>query len=110
VNEQLLAEFLKGKASAAELGQAFLTAQVSPEAPTFRRTGNYRVTPLQKTVEVTGADVERLVMAVEAGQLSEEEVGIAVFLLESGGTPIRRTVGGSLMFCSGWVCPWSTIR
>jgi hypothetical protein len=33
---------------------------------------------------VTGADIERLVAALEAGLLTEEQVGIAAWLLESG--------------------------
>jgi hypothetical protein len=41
VNEQLLADFLKGFATAEVLGPALLSARLSPDTPSFRTTGNY---------------------------------------------------------------------
>jgi len=84
VYEQLLADFLKGSATPEELGPALLRARISPDTPNFRTDANYRVTPLLHPVDVTAADIDRLVAAVEAGRLTEEQVGIAAFLLESG--------------------------
>ena len=82
MHEQLLADFLGGKAAAAQLGPALLEARLQPDSPNFRTSANYDVVPLQSTVAVGPSDIERLIAAVEAGQLSEEQVGIACFLLE----------------------------
>jgi hypothetical protein len=84
VNEQLLADFLNGSVTPEELGPELLRARVAPDTPSFRTNANYRVTPLAHPVDVTVAGVDRLVAAVEAGRLTEEQVGIAAFLLESG--------------------------
>jgi hypothetical protein len=84
MNEQLLADFLKGSLTAETLGPALLSARLSPDSPNFRTTGNYRVVPLPHPVKITTADVDRLVAALEASHLTEDQVGVAVWLLESG--------------------------
>jgi len=84
VDEQLLAGFLRGEVSAAELGPALLEARVHPDGPAFKTSANYRVVPLASPVQVGAAQVGRLVAAVESGQLTEDQAGIAAFLLESG--------------------------
>jgi hypothetical protein len=84
VNEQVLADFLRGSVTARELGPVLLAARVSPDSPSLRSSSNYRVTPLLRPVNVTVVDIDRLVASVEAGLLTEEQVGIAAFLLEAG--------------------------
>ena len=84
MDEQLLAGFLRGEVSAAELGPALLEARLHPDSPTFKTSANYRVVPLASAVKVAPAQIDRLVSAVESGQLSEDQAGIAAFLLESG--------------------------
>jgi hypothetical protein len=84
VDEQVLADFLRGAVGAEVLGPALLSSRVSPDTPSFRTTGNYRVVPLREPVKVMSADIDRLVAALEAKRLTEEQVGIAAWLLESG--------------------------
>ena len=54
-----------------------------PDDPGFRTSDNYRVTPLRGTVDVSAADIDRLVAAIESGSITQEQAGIAAFLLES---------------------------
>ncbi len=83
MNEQLLADFLKGEATAEDLGPALLHARLAPDDPRFRTSANYTVAPLSQTVEVSAAEIDRLVAALEGGRLTAEQAGIAAFLLES---------------------------
>lgn len=83
VNEQLLVDFLNRRATATELGAALVAARLEPDTPNYRTTGNYRVTPIREPVQITPAHMEELVRAVEAGALTEEQVGIAAFLMEA---------------------------
>jgi hypothetical protein len=83
VNEQLLVDFFRGAATAAELGVGLLGARVVPDSTSFRTSANYRVTPLLSPVEITPAYIDALVGALAACALTEEQVGIAVFLMEA---------------------------
>jgi hypothetical protein len=83
VNEQLLVDFLCCRATAKALGPALLAARVEPDTPNYRTSGNYRVTPLREPVQITAAQIDELVEAVETGELTEEQAGIAVFLMEA---------------------------
>lgn len=110
MDEQLLVDFLNGRASAAELGRRLLAAQVEPESPNFRSSAHYRVTPLAVPVVITIQQVERLVAAAEAGSLTEEQIGIAVFLLEASpdsfqwdtDTPEGNRIANVLFWLGSW--------
>ena len=78
-----MADFLKGKATAEELGLGLMRARIAPDDAEFRTSANYRVEPMRGAVDVRGADADRLVAGVEAGSLTEEQAGIAALLLEA---------------------------
>jgi len=83
LREQLLLDFLEGRASASQLGPALTGARMVPEQPGFRSSAHYRVEPLEGSAALGPACIIRLVDALSERALTEDQVATACFLLES---------------------------